>query len=152
MLYRGCENNQPLYEAVQAESFFDINSLVSMFSNISSVSVTHVCKHFFCTPTLLCSLHRLTFPHSQQLNLDGSINVDSSLTYTSDDFIPAATRSSFSNLSGTISSTGLNLGAITQLLNSTSLDALDLSSVATNLTTLASVFGALVRNQTDRYI
>ncbi len=87
-----------------------------------------------------------TFLLMQQLNLADSVNIGSSLTYTSDNFIPAATRSSFTTLSGTISPTALNLTTITQLLTSTDLNALDLRGVATNLTTLAAVFGGLVRN------
>ena len=34
-----CESNSPLYEALQADSFFDIDELLSNFTNITNVSI-----------------------------------------------------------------------------------------------------------------
>ncbi|XP_064383670.1 prominin-1-like isoform X2 [Halichondria panicea] len=110
-ILKRCEQNEPLYDALQVKSFFDINSLMMLVSNLTS-----------------------------QINIGDDFG--SMFMYSSDDFLPSEMRTDFENLADNIS-TSFNLTTITELLNTSSIDGLDLEEISSNLTSLADYLGMM---------
>ncbi len=77
----------------------------------------------------------------QQINIGDDFG--SMFMYSSDDFLPSEMRTDFENLADNIS-TSFNLTTITELLNTSSIDGLDLEEISSNLTSLADYFGMMV--------
>ncbi len=77
----------------------------------------------------------------QQINIGDDFG--SMFMYSSDDFLPSEMRTDFENLADNIS-TSFNLTTITELLNTSSIDGLDLEEILSNLTSLADYFGMMV--------
>lgn len=77
----------------------------------------------------------------QQINIGDDFG--SMFMYSSDDFLPSEMRTDFENLADNIS-TSFNLTTITELLNTSSIDGLDLEEISSNLTSLADYLGMMV--------